>query len=138
VGMRAHPGEAGQPGVRVSASSVRRVLRRHSLGPVGRNGPTWPEFLRSRAYGVLAMDFFIVDTVALRQLHVLIVIHLSTREVQTLGVTDHPTGAFVTQLARNLVGDLGDWGRSIAFVIGTGMPSSRPASTRYSHPKASA
>jgi putative transposase len=63
--------------------------------------PTWSEFLRSQAHVVLAMDFFTVDTVALRQLYVLFVIHLSTREVQVLGVTDHPTGAFVTQLARN-------------------------------------
>ena len=63
------------------------------------------------------MDFFTVDTVALRQLYVLFVISLSTREVQILGVTDHPTGAFVTQVARNLAGDLFDWGRSIKFVI---------------------
>jgi putative transposase len=31
--------------------------------------------------------------------------------------TDHPTGAFVTQVARNLVGDLFDRGRSIKFLI---------------------
>jgi putative transposase len=45
---------------------------------------------------VLATDFFPVDTVWLKQLYVLFVIHLSSREVQVLGVTDHPTGAFVT------------------------------------------
>ena len=83
------------------------------------------------------MDFFTVDTVTLRQLYVLFVIHLSTREVQILGVTDHPTGAFVTQVARNLAGDLLDRGRSIKFLVRTGMPSSRPASTRCSPPKAS-
>ena len=47
----------------------------------------------------------------------LFVIQLSTREVHILGVTDHPTGAFVTQVARNLVGDLFDRGRSIKFLI---------------------
>ena len=110
-------GELRKLGIRVSASSVRRVLRRHGLGPVPRKGPTWSEFLRSQAHVALAMDFFTVDTVTLRQLYVLFTIHLSTREVQILGVTDHPTGPFVTQLARNLAGDLLDRGRSIKFLV---------------------
>jgi len=37
--------------------------------------------------------------------------------VHLLGVTDHPTGAFVTQVARNLVGDLANRGRSVKFLI---------------------
>jgi transposase InsO family protein len=73
--------------------------------------------LASQAHSVLATDFFTVDTVSLKQLYVLFVIELSTREVHILGVTDHPTGAFVTQVARNLVGDLSERGRSIKFLI---------------------
>src|ERR1019366_2920495 len=99
-------------GIRVSASSIRRVLRRHGLGPVPRSGPTWTEFLTSQAQSVLATDFFTVDTVSLKRLYVLFVIELSTREVHVLGVTGHPNGAFVAQVARNLVGDLADRGRS--------------------------
>ena len=110
-------GELRKLDIRASASSIRRVLRQHGLGPVPRSGPTWSEFLRSQANSVLATDFFTVDTVALKQLYVLFVIELSTREVHILGVTGHPTGAFVTQVARNLVGDLSDRGRSIKFLI---------------------
>jgi transposase InsO family protein len=110
-------GELRKLGIMVSASSIRRVLRRNGLGPVPRGGPTWTEFLASQAHSVLATDFFTVDTVSLKQLYVLFVIELSTREVHILGVTDHPTGAFVTQVARNLVGDLAERGRSVKFLI---------------------
>lgn len=82
-----------------------------------RGGLTWTEFLRAQAHSVLATDFFTVNTVGFQQLYVLFVIELSTREVHILGVTDHPTDAFVTQVARNLAGDLVDRGRSIKFLI---------------------
>jgi putative transposase len=110
-------GELRKLGIGVAASSIRRVLHRHGLGPPPRSGPTWSEFLCSQAHSVLATDFFTVDTVSLKQLYVLFVAELSTREVHLLGVTDHPTGAFVTQVARNLVGDLAGLGRSIRFLI---------------------
>jgi transposase InsO family protein len=110
-------GELRKLGIRVSATSIRRVLRRHGLGTVPRKGPTWSEFLHAQVNGILAMDFFIVDTISLKQLYVLFVIELGTREVHILGVTDHPTRAFVTQVARNLVGDLLDRGRSLTFLI---------------------
>ena len=111
------PGELRKLGIRVSASSIRRMLRRSDLGPPPRGGPMWAELLTSQAHSVLASGFLTVDTVSLEQLHVLLVIELSTREVHILGITEHPTGAFVTQVARNLVGDLVDRGRSVKFLI---------------------
>jgi putative transposase len=110
-------GELRKLGICVSATSVRRLLRQHGLGPAPRSGPTWTEFLAAQATTTLATDFFTVDTVSLKQLYVLFVIELSTRQVHILGVTDHPTGAFVTQVARNLVSDLADRGRSVKFLI---------------------
>src|SRR4249919_3419472 len=66
-------GEARKLGIRVSATSVRRVLRRHGLGPVPRRagGPTWVQFLRAQAAGTLACDFLTVETVGLTRLYVL-------------------------------------------------------------------
>jgi putative transposase len=42
-------GECRKLGVRVSATSVRTILRRHHLGPAPRRGPTWAQFLRAQA-----------------------------------------------------------------------------------------
>jgi hypothetical protein len=64
-------GECRTLGMRVSATSVRRILRRHGLGPAPRRGgPTWTQFLRSQASGLLATDFFTVETVGLTRLYV--------------------------------------------------------------------
>jgi hypothetical protein len=60
-------GELAKLGVRVSATKIRTLLRRESLGPAPRrSGPTWSEFLRAQASGVLACDLFTVETLFLK------------------------------------------------------------------------
>jgi putative transposase len=100
-------GECRNLGVGVSATSVRRILRRPSVGPAPRRGgPTWTQFLRAQASGLLAMDFFTVETVGLTRLYVLFVVEVQQRAVHQVGITAHPTGAWVAQQARNLLIDL--------------------------------
>ncbi len=92
--------------IRVSATTVRSVLLRHGLDPAPRRGgPTWTEFLRSQADGILACDFFTVETLRLKTLYVLFFIELQSRGVHVVGVTANPDSARVTQQARNLAID---------------------------------
>jgi transposase InsO family protein len=111
-------GELLRLGVRVSASSIRRMLRAHSLDPAPRRAQTsWQLFLRQQAAGIVACDFFTVDTVFLRRVYVLFVIELESRRVHLAGVTAHPTGLSVAQQARNLVVGLGEQAAAWRFLI---------------------
>src|SRR4029450_13008177 len=89
-------GELLRLGVRVSASSIRRILRSHGLDPAPRRASTsWRSFLPHQAAGIIPCDFFPVDTIFLRRMYALFFIELASRRVHLAGVTDHPTGLWV-------------------------------------------
>jgi transposase InsO family protein len=111
-------GECRKLGVSVSATSVRTTLRRHRLGPAPRRGgPSWTQFLRAQAAGMLACDFLTVETVGLARLYVIFMIELERRRVHLAGVTAHPTSAWVTQAARNLLMELDGHADRFRFLI---------------------
>ncbi len=111
-------GECRKLAVRVSATSVRTILR-HGLGPrhLDARPRAGPSSWAPNAAGMLACDFLTVETMGLTRLYVLFVIELQHRRVHLAGVTEHPTGDWVTQAGRNLLMDLDERASRFRFLI---------------------
>lgn len=117
-GYRRVHGELLTLGVKVAASTVWEMLREAGIDPApDRAATTWAQFLRSQAEALLAADFIEAVTLTGARMYVLAVIEHASRRVRVLGATAHPTAAWVTQTARNLVMDLEDAGCRVKYLI---------------------
>jgi hypothetical protein len=66
-GYRRIQGAITTMGITVAPSSIWEILKRHGIGlSPRRSGPTWAALLSAQARGLMACDFFHVDTVLLR------------------------------------------------------------------------
>ena len=111
-------GEINGLGLRVSATTVKKILRQAGIGPAGeRAGISWRAFLRAQAQSMLAVDFFTVETISLQRLYVLFFIELGGRRVHVAGCTANPTGPWVTQQARQFAWTLLGQPGSFRFLI---------------------
>jgi putative transposase len=117
-GYRRIHGELAALGITVAPSTVWEILKRHGIEPApDRDHTTWPAFLRSQAHAIVACDFFTATTLTGATYYVFAVIEHAGRRVRILGVTAHPTQAWVTQIARNLMMDLQDAGATAKYLI---------------------
>jgi putative transposase len=117
-GYRRLHGELLVLGVKVAPSTVWEILREAGIDPAPeRSSSTWADFLRSQADALLACDFLETVTLSGTRMYVLAVIEHATCRIRILGATAHPSTAWVTQAARNLVMDLDDAGSAAKYLI---------------------
>jgi transposase InsO family protein len=117
-GYRRVHGELAGLGYQIGASTVWKILKAAGVDPSPqRSGPTRTRFLQAQAHAILACDLFHLDTITLSRLYAVFVVEHATRQVHIFGVTAHPTGAWLAQLARNLAMDLDDADKHFRFLI---------------------
>jgi hypothetical protein len=88
----------------VSDQTVGNVLRRHGIAPAPQRGRTmsWKDFLAAHMSVLAGADFFTVEILKWRGLvtyYVLFFIHLETRQITIAGITRHPDGEWMEQIA---------------------------------------
>jgi len=112
-------GELHRLGHRVAASTIRKILRTHRIPPPARRDEAWRTFLRAHAATLLATDLFHVDcALTLKRLYVAFMIEIDSRRVHLLDITEHPTGQWATQLARELTWQLQETGNRFTHLVG--------------------
>jgi transposase InsO family protein len=91
-------GELLKVGIRVAKTTIQRYMRQ--ARPPRHSGQTWATFLRTHAKDIWACDFLPATDLLFHQVYAFFIIELASRRVVHMGVTRHPTDAWVAQQLR--------------------------------------
>lgn len=104
-------GEMTKMNRKVAESTVRRVLTRNGLPPSNNNrrrGSTWWQFWRRHAKHMVGIDFIQIPVGLFAKISnhfVFTAIEHDTRRVHLLGITEHPTDAWIANCVRGATMD---------------------------------
>jgi putative transposase len=90
-------GELLKLGIHVSKRTIQKYMRQGRVRP---SSQTWSTFLHNHAHEIWACDFLPVTDLFFRSLFAFFIIELKSRKVLHIGVTRHPTDAWVAQQLR--------------------------------------
>ncbi|MEO8391860.1 MAG: integrase core domain-containing protein [Chloroflexota bacterium] len=112
-------GELLKLGYCLSDETIANILKRHGFPLLPQRRPSlgWRHLMTHYKDQILACDFFTIETLLLQTVYVFFFMELGSRRVHFVGCTMHPTGAWVTQQARQFVWQLKERDQPLRFLI---------------------
>jgi putative transposase len=98
----------GNLGHELARTTIRSILKEHGIDPAPERSKrtSWQAFLRAHWDAIAACDFFTVEVLTwtgITRFYVMFVIALQTRRIEVAGIVRQPHGAWMLQVARNLL-----------------------------------
>jgi putative transposase len=98
----------GNLGYELARTTIRSILKEHGIDPAPERSKrtSWKAFLRAHWDAIAACDFFTVEVLTwtgITRFYVMFVIELQTRRIEVAGIVRQPHGAWMLQVARNLL-----------------------------------
>jgi len=91
-------GEMLMLGIHVAKWTIQKYVR--AVRPPVPSGQSWSTILKTHGQDIWACDFVPVVTLFFKTLYVFVLVHLGSRRVMPIKVTEHPTDAWVAQQLR--------------------------------------
>jgi putative transposase len=89
--------------LKLDIKAAKRTIRKYMQAARSTlpSGSSWPTILKSHGKDIWACDFVPVVTLYFKTIHAFVIVHHESRRTVSVGVTEHPTDEWVTQLLRD-------------------------------------